>query len=243
MKVYGVDNASTARRIAAVAREILTAEGAPAVSMRRVAQAIGVTPMTIYRHYANREALLDQVAEDCFAAMAQTWTTAAGEAGDVEGPPARRARRLPRFRPRAAAALPVPLRRAPRQRPDVPGGLPGPPLADAQRRRRTAGRGHALGAVPRRRRVGDRDPVRGGHARVRRALPRRPDRAVRRRTSGRCAMRRRGGCSMGSRRNTLALAAGALARAAGFWFGTGLDAAGLADLAGPVAGAAASRRG
>ena len=84
MKVYGVDNASTARRIAAVAREILTAEGAPAVSMRRVAQAIGVTPMTIYRHYANREALLDQVAEDCFAAMAQTWATAAGDAGDVE---------------------------------------------------------------------------------------------------------------------------------------------------------------
>ena len=83
MKVYGVDNASTASRIAGVAREILTAEGAQAVSMRRVAQAIGVTPMTIYRHYANREALLEQVAEDCFAALAQAWTTAAARSGDV----------------------------------------------------------------------------------------------------------------------------------------------------------------
>ena len=41
--------------------------------MRRVAAAVGVTPMAIYRHFANREALLDVVAEQLFAELAQGW--------------------------------------------------------------------------------------------------------------------------------------------------------------------------
>jgi AcrR family transcriptional regulator len=45
-------------RIAEAALAILEREGAQAVSMRRIAQEVGVTPMAIYHHYANREALL-----------------------------------------------------------------------------------------------------------------------------------------------------------------------------------------
>jgi AcrR family transcriptional regulator len=45
-------------RIADAALAILESEGAQAVSMRRIAQEVGVTPMAIYHHYANREALL-----------------------------------------------------------------------------------------------------------------------------------------------------------------------------------------
>lgn len=60
----------TAARIAAAAREILTAEGADAVSMRRVAEAVGVTPMAIYRHYPNRGALLRAVADEALRELA-----------------------------------------------------------------------------------------------------------------------------------------------------------------------------
>jgi AcrR family transcriptional regulator len=45
-------------RIAEAALAILEGEGAQAVSMRRIAQEVGVTPMAIYHHYENREALL-----------------------------------------------------------------------------------------------------------------------------------------------------------------------------------------
>jgi len=64
---------ATADRLVAIAREILLAEGASAVSMRRVATAAGVTPMTIYRHFANREALLATIADSSFATIAQRW--------------------------------------------------------------------------------------------------------------------------------------------------------------------------
>ncbi|WP_018348482.1 TetR/AcrR family transcriptional regulator [Longispora albida] len=60
----------TAERIAAAARELLLAEGAAAVSMRRVAQAAGITPMAIYTHFPNRDALLRAVAGRAFAELA-----------------------------------------------------------------------------------------------------------------------------------------------------------------------------
>ncbi len=50
--------AALRERIASAALDILEREGPEAVSMRRVAQRVGVTPMAIYHHYANREALL-----------------------------------------------------------------------------------------------------------------------------------------------------------------------------------------
>jgi AcrR family transcriptional regulator len=64
---------TTVDRLLAAAREILLAEGAAAISMRRVAAAVGVTPMTIYRHFANRSALLVAVADASFADIAERW--------------------------------------------------------------------------------------------------------------------------------------------------------------------------
>lgn len=56
----------TAEKIAAATRHLLATEGPEAVSMRRVANAVGITPMAIYRHYPNRQALLDAVADNGF---------------------------------------------------------------------------------------------------------------------------------------------------------------------------------
>lgn len=64
---------ATRDRIAHAAREILRTEGTRAVSMRRVATCVGITPMAIYRHYPNREALLNRVAEDVFTDLAAGW--------------------------------------------------------------------------------------------------------------------------------------------------------------------------
>ena len=57
---------TTASRIVAAARKLLDSEGAQAVTMRRVAQAVGITAMAIYRHYPNREGLLNAVANAGF---------------------------------------------------------------------------------------------------------------------------------------------------------------------------------
>ncbi|MEV0584420.1 TetR/AcrR family transcriptional regulator [Nonomuraea sp. NPDC050310] len=65
---------TTAERIASAALAILAAEGAEAVTMRRVAADVGVSAMAAYRHYPSREALLRAVAEAGFAAAAGTWS-------------------------------------------------------------------------------------------------------------------------------------------------------------------------
>ena len=64
---------STAGKIVNAARELVEAEGASGVTMRKVAAAVGVTPMAIYRHYPNREALLAAVAEAVFVDLAGHW--------------------------------------------------------------------------------------------------------------------------------------------------------------------------
>jgi AcrR family transcriptional regulator len=58
---------STAQRIAEAALDLLEAEGPEAVSMRRVADAVGITPMAIYHHFPNREALLNSITDAEFA--------------------------------------------------------------------------------------------------------------------------------------------------------------------------------
>ena len=64
---------STADAIANAARGIFEVEGPAGISMRRVADAAGITPMAIYRHYPNREALLHRISDDTFNEVASLW--------------------------------------------------------------------------------------------------------------------------------------------------------------------------
>jgi AcrR family transcriptional regulator len=54
---------NTAEKIASVALGILEQEGAEAVTMRRVAEAVGITPMAIYHHFLDRQVLLTFVTD------------------------------------------------------------------------------------------------------------------------------------------------------------------------------------
>lgn len=60
----------TVRRIATEARRLLDKEGTEAVTMRRVAEAVGITPMAIYRHFPDRAGLLNALADGGFEELA-----------------------------------------------------------------------------------------------------------------------------------------------------------------------------
>ena len=66
----------TSARIATEARKLLDAEGVDAVTMRRVASAVGITAMAVYRHYPDRDGLLNALADDGFAELSARLTTA-----------------------------------------------------------------------------------------------------------------------------------------------------------------------
>ena len=81
----------TRDRILEAARSLFDAEGEAGLSMRRIAGAVGITPMAIYRHYADKEALKDALMLDGFAAWEArveaiaapgpvAWLTGLGEA-------------------------------------------------------------------------------------------------------------------------------------------------------------------
>jgi AcrR family transcriptional regulator len=61
---------TTRQSIATVARDILDQEGSDAITMRRVAEIVRITPMAIYRHYKAREGLLTALADEGFAQLA-----------------------------------------------------------------------------------------------------------------------------------------------------------------------------
>ncbi|GIL31915.1 TetR/AcrR family transcriptional regulator [Actinocatenispora comari] len=63
----------TRTTIAAAARRILEDEGVAAVSMRRIATECGVSAMTPYWHFPNRQALLEQVCQEAFDEVATDW--------------------------------------------------------------------------------------------------------------------------------------------------------------------------
>ena len=65
-----MNSKSTSEKIADAARGLLNREGAEAVTMRRVAEAVGVTAMAVYRHYPNRAGLLNSLADEGFAELA-----------------------------------------------------------------------------------------------------------------------------------------------------------------------------
>ncbi|HEX2583605.1 MAG TPA: helix-turn-helix domain-containing protein, partial [Steroidobacteraceae bacterium] len=54
------------QKIIQAASRLLEKEGVEAVTMRGVAQLVGVTPMALYRHYADRAVLLNALADDGF---------------------------------------------------------------------------------------------------------------------------------------------------------------------------------
>lgn len=66
---------TTAEKILRAAHKLFDREGARAVTMRRVAQIVGITPMAIYRHFPSREALLKKLSDDSFNAAADEWAT------------------------------------------------------------------------------------------------------------------------------------------------------------------------
>ncbi|NID13903.1 TetR/AcrR family transcriptional regulator [Luteibacter yeojuensis] len=65
----------TADRILAAAHGLFDAHGAEAVTMRRVASEVGLSAMAIYRHFPNREALLERLSNESFEEAARTWAS------------------------------------------------------------------------------------------------------------------------------------------------------------------------
>jgi AcrR family transcriptional regulator len=61
---------STTERIKAAARRLLDRDGPDAVTMRRVAKSVGITPMALYRHVADRDDLLNSLADAGFQDLA-----------------------------------------------------------------------------------------------------------------------------------------------------------------------------
>jgi AcrR family transcriptional regulator len=73
----------TARKIHTAARKLLDKEGADAVTMRRVAEKVGITAMAIYRHFPDRAALLNALADDGFRELA-VWLAEQRLTGNIE---------------------------------------------------------------------------------------------------------------------------------------------------------------
>ena len=63
---------------------LVAAGGETALSLRRVAEAVGVAHRSLYNHFADREALVDAVAEAGFEALASKLQTAATRAEFVK---------------------------------------------------------------------------------------------------------------------------------------------------------------
>jgi AcrR family transcriptional regulator len=64
---------ATEERIADTALKLLETGGEDGVSMRRVAAAVGITPMAIYHHFADRRALLNFVVDREFTKYSETF--------------------------------------------------------------------------------------------------------------------------------------------------------------------------
>lgn len=76
------DVAAFRRRCVDAARRLFSEGGESAVTMRSVAEVLGCSPMTSYRYFANREALLASLRAWAFRRFADAQRDAAGEAAD-----------------------------------------------------------------------------------------------------------------------------------------------------------------
>jgi AcrR family transcriptional regulator len=58
----------TKERIFAAAKTVLDHEGLPGLTIRKVAHSAGLSPMALYRHFADKDALLNALVDDGLAA-------------------------------------------------------------------------------------------------------------------------------------------------------------------------------
>ena len=62
-----------------VARELFAAEGYEAVTMKRIADRLGITPTAIYFHFADKAALIQELTTADWSAFAQKFARAMDE--------------------------------------------------------------------------------------------------------------------------------------------------------------------
>ncbi|MFE3198692.1 TetR/AcrR family transcriptional regulator [Embleya sp. NPDC059237] len=78
-----------AREIVAAARELLEGEGPEAVSMRRIAERIGIKAPSLYKHFADKSAVESALIAQAMAELAETLEAAEaasdGSAGSAAG--------------------------------------------------------------------------------------------------------------------------------------------------------------
>src|SRR3954463_14464865 len=103
-------------RILEVALELASAEGVEALSMRRLAQELDVWPMSVYRYFQDKDALLDAMASDLMAQLPELPATGSWRERmhDLLDEVARRLAEAPRLPARLPRAVP-------------PAGAPPPP--------------------------------------------------------------------------------------------------------------------
>src|SRR5215471_408565 len=70
----------TRERILDVGLRLIDEQGLEAFTMRKLAQELGVDPMALYRHFENKDALLDSVAEMLWAEVELPGSVAGWEA-------------------------------------------------------------------------------------------------------------------------------------------------------------------
>lgn len=75
---------TTRERILAAAERIHQREGLESVSMRRIADDVGLTAMALYRHFRDKDALLDALVDEGFARWEQYLAVAAGADSPIE---------------------------------------------------------------------------------------------------------------------------------------------------------------
>jgi len=71
-----------ARQILAVARALLDREGAEGLSMRRIAERVGIRAPSIYKHFPDKEALEAALISDGFVELAERFEQALGREED-----------------------------------------------------------------------------------------------------------------------------------------------------------------
>ncbi len=75
--VYSVNMpAPTRQRIRRAARELFLRHGPEGVSTRRIARRLGLTAPALYRHYASRAELLEEIADEGFELLARSLSEA-----------------------------------------------------------------------------------------------------------------------------------------------------------------------